>query len=247
MIVNTKQINFTVIDARTVDITGNTASIKEHKFDNNIVSIEFLDKIITLQETISFSGITYKINIIKKIQILDYPKYQLLTAEPNRSNLMILPMLGGTQELFAYSLLVNCFVNYKGYKGKIILVYKNITDKLKLAFQTFRNFIKKIEFTQKHTMFIFSVPKKHEDNYEKCVEGKYSEFNPEYKEQILTFHSSDISSSLGHILFKSKDRRLELEKELNIELNTDAELFSILNIELETFNPNYYGIQSKTR
>tara|TARA_R110000744_G_scaffold321025_1_gene427130 strand:- start:476 stop:766 length:291 start_codon:yes stop_codon:yes gene_type:complete len=96
-------------------------------------------------------------------------------------------------------------------------------------------------------MFIFSVPKKHEDNYEKCVEGKYSEFNPEYKEQILTFHSSDISSSLGHILFKSKDRRLELEKELNIELNTDAELFSILNIELETFNPNYYGIQSKTR
>ena len=143
MIVNTKQINFTVIDARTVDITGNTASIKEHKFDNNIVSIEFLDK------------------IIKKIQILDYPKYQLLTAEPNRSNLMILPMLGGTQELFAYSLLVNCFVNYKGYKGKIILVYKNITDKLKLAFQTFRNFIKKIEFTQKHTMFIFSVPKKY--------------------------------------------------------------------------------------
>ena len=30
MAVNTKQINFTVIDARTVEITGNTASIREH-------------------------------------------------------------------------------------------------------------------------------------------------------------------------------------------------------------------------
>ena len=96
-------------------------------------------------------------------------------------------------------------------------------------------------------MFIFNVPKKHKINYQKCVEGKYSEFDPEYKEQILNFHSSDISSSLGHILFKSKHRKLKLEQELNIELNTDAELFSVLDLELETFNPNYYGIQQETR
>ena len=185
--------------------------------------------------------------MIKKVLVLNYFKYHLLTAEPNRSNLMVMPMMGANKKLFADPLLVNCFLHYNMHTDKIILLYKNITDKLKIAFETFSNFIKTIEFSHNHTMFIFNVPKKHKINYQKCVEGKYSEFDPEYKEQILNFHSSDISSSLGHILFKSKHRKLKLEQELNIELNTDAELFSVLDLELETFNPNYYGIQQETR
>ena len=46
---------------------------------------------------------------------------------------------------------------------------------------------------------------------------------------------------MGNILFKSTQRRLKMEKELGVDLSEDAELFSILDMNLETFDSEYYG------
>ena len=45
---------------------------------------------------------------------------------------------------------------------------------------------------------------------------------------------------MGQILFKSTERRIKLEKQLDAELPVGSELYSIMNEEEEKFNSNYY-------
>ena len=59
------------------------------------------------------------------------------------------------------------------------------------------------------------------------------------KEEILKFHGMDITSQLGQIIFKSEKRKLMLENTLNVKLDDDAELYSIIDAN-EIFNPKYY-------
>ena len=57
---------------------------------------------------------------------------------------------------------------------------------------------------------------------------------------ILEFHSYDVNSLIGQVLFKSETRKKELEKKLDCILDKDSELLSIINFEEETFNHKIY-------
>ena len=102
-------------------------------------------------------------------------------------------------------------------------------------FMTFMKFMSCMEFI----MFLFDVPKRHTTNYKKFINGEYSKLTARYKEDILKFHGLDITSQLGQIIFKSEKRKLMLENTLNIKLDDDAELYSIIDSN-EIFNPKYY-------
>ena len=90
-------------------------------------------------------------------------------------------------------------------------------------------------------MYIFDPPSKHLEDYNKIIEGKYSQIDDTYKLKILDYNNLEIDSAMGNILFKSTQRRLKMEKELGVDLSEDAELFSILDMNLETFDSEYYG------
>ena len=70
--------------------------------------------------------------------------------------------------------------------------------------------------------------------------GKYSRLDDDLKLKILDFHDMGVESALAKILFKSNERRRELEKKLDAEISADSELLSIINIEDETLNLDYY-------
>lgn len=239
--VEIQQLKFRVVDARTFRISGSTDLIIAHKDGKDIVSLELQDKIIPLGETVSFSGHTYKVNFIIKKKIKSILYYDLLMAKPNVSNILILPMLGGNKKMFLHKYLVNCFINYQEYKNKIILVYNHTIETFHKALQKFSNFVKYIRLKGNYKMYIFDPPSKHLEDYNKVLEGKYSQIDNTYKLKILDYNNLEIDSAMGNILFKSTQRRLKMEKELGIELSEDAELFSILDMNLETFDSEYYG------
>ena len=55
----------------------------------------------------------------------------------------------------------------------------------------------------------------------------------------------DIDMALGQILFRSKERRLELEEKLDAEIDEKSELLSVLDLEKETLNLKYYLNEKK--
>ena len=92
----------------------------------------------------------------------------------------------------------------------------------------------------KSSLFVFRIPKDPIQNFKKFKEGKYSELDITYKTKILEFHNFNLQGDLAQILFKSENRRLRLEEQLNVKLPVAAELHSIINLEEEIFNPYVY-------
>ena len=100
------------------------------------------------------------------------------------------------------------------------------------------------DLSKRTVLYTFKIPDDHLENYTFFIDGKYSEFLEKYKVRILRFHNSGKSSTLGKILYKDPTRKEELEKllELNIEIDKNAELYSIPNLEEETLNLEVYGV-----
>ena len=67
------------------------------------------------------------------------------------------------------------------------------------------------------------------------LEGKYSKFMEAHK-KILCNHVKDSQKEYNKFygtLYRTPERRMEIEDFLDVELEPDAELFSILNIDEE--------------
>ena len=103
-------------------------------------------------------------------------------------------------------------------------------------FKAFNNFIE----LKDYIYFKFNVSKKNKKDYDRFIKGEYSKFSPKYKDDILKFHEIDIESQIAQILYKGKTRRKQLEDSLGVSIDPDAELFSIINKDLELFDKNYY-------
>jgi hypothetical protein len=242
----TDTITFNTIDARTVRITGATKSIRVNKLDNEIVSLELPSTILTKGHNLIIRNEPYKMNIIKKVIMNNVLFFEAYVAQKTKSSLLIMPMLDGNKNLYFYdSLLMNCFLGTKDESSGVIgLLYRwsnsPVFLKFEKAVQQFRNFVKIVDFSKHFVYFEFNVPKKYIKDYNKFINGKYSELSSNYKDKILKFHEIDIESQIAQILYKGKKRKKRLEHSLGINLDPDAELFSIINEDLEYFDKNYY-------
>ena len=227
-------------------LSGGTLSIKPQYENNKIVSLAMPDNyFISIGDTIRIKNEPYKVNIINKILEGTITTYHLKTAERTKSSIFILPMLNGNRHLFLYdSHLINVFIGYKDLDTHIVLLYRWSEDslfaKFDLALKKFSTFVKSFDADPQHSIYIFSVPENHLKNFQLFKEGKYSELDDDFKLKILDFHNMGVDSALSKILFKSHERKIELEEKLNAELPEDSELLSIINLKNEILNLNYY-------
>ena len=240
------KVFFTIVDPRTIKITGGTNSIREHKQNNVITAIEMPSgNLFTIGNTVVINSVSIKINIIRKFKANNDLVYEICTAQRNKSSLLLMPMLGAVKHLYFYDLyLINCFIGTKEEgEGSIGLLYKNSLDplfsKFKEAIKQFKAFNNFIELKD-YIYFKFNVSKKNKKDYDRFIKGEYSKFSPKYKDDILKFHEIDIESQIAQILYKGKTRRKQLEDSLGVSIDPDAELFSIINEDLELFDKNYY-------
>ena len=227
-------------------LSGGTVSIKPQYKEDKIVSLAMPDNyFITVGDTLKLKGEPYKINIINQVKTGDVITYHLKTAERTKSSIFILPMLSGNRHLFLYdSHLINAFIKYDDVEDHIILLYRWSNEvlfaKFDLALKKFPGYVKSFDPSPNHVVYMFSVPKRHIKNFERFKQGKYSKLTDAYKLKILDFHNMAADSTLAQILFKSTNRKKELEVKLDAELPDNSELLSIIDIDKETLDLKYY-------
>lgn len=191
----------------------------------------------------------YRINMIKEVGTSNNRSYEMSIAKRTKASLFVLPMLPGQRATYFFDRnMINCFIGTDKHENVIALLYRFSGD---IEFVRFEDMLKNLDYfiesidpTNRTVLYVFSVPEEHEHNYQMFLEGKYSHFDPDYKTRILRFHNSGKDSTLGQILYRTKNRKKQLERalELNFELDEEAELYSILNIEEETYDPKTYDI-----
>ena len=237
---------FTPINSLFIRISGGTSSIKPHYYEDELVSLEINNKIISQREILTIKNKPYKINIIEKKVRKNITYYNLKIAKRNKSSIFILPMLGGTKRLWFYNqLFINAFIGIKNkIENKIILLYRKSNDilfkKFKNALKQFRSFRSMEDVDDNYILFIFDIPTHHIKNFKLFKEGKYSKLNRTYKLKILDYHGLNVDNAIGQILFKTSKRKRHLEKKIGMYLPDDAELYSIPEKHEEHFNINYY-------
>ena len=240
------QLIYTPLNSLTFRISGGTKILTPHKVNNTICSIEGPDDLnFSLGTTLQIKGVKYKINIIEEQINKKAVYYNLSIAKRTKSSTFIMPMLGGNRKLFFWNrLFINCFIKADAEDNCIALLYRWSSDPLFIKFEKalskFRNFRKSYDPSPDYVMFIFDIPKKYEKDYQNFMFGKYSKFSKLYKINILDFHELEVDGEVGQILFKSPKRKSMMENKLDVILDEDSELLSIMEENKETFNFETY-------
>tara|TARA_R110002049_G_scaffold263690_2_gene439887 strand:- start:38 stop:601 length:564 start_codon:yes stop_codon:yes gene_type:complete len=93
--------------------------------------------------------------------------------------------------------------------------------------------------------YVFKFPEEYIVEYDNLINSKYSEFGEDAKELILEFWTDVYGEKpaaigflrkLKQILYKEQELRKELEKNLGVKIDTNAELGEFVVIENETFS-----------
>tara|TARA_R100001198_G_C5226101_1_gene206675 strand:+ start:68 stop:778 length:711 start_codon:yes stop_codon:yes gene_type:complete len=222
---------------------GKDGVIPEER-DGKIVSLDMGTHTINEGQVVTVEKKPYKVNHFAKSIVGKKLVYTLTTAYLTKSSMFVMPMMTGNRRLYMFdTLFVNCFIGIKDYENKIVLLYRFSGDTVFLRFeqalQKFPGFVDTFDPSPHFVAFVFNVPDKHLDNYVHFLNGRYSEFSPEYKEAVLDFHGFTVDGELGQIMFKSASRRQRMENQLEVAIDEDAELYSIPD-ETEVFNQEIY-------
>jgi hypothetical protein len=241
MEVDKKEVKWTVDSPLSLSLKGDL----DFKESNGIIkSVTLADSALTLPvgHTQMYRKMPYKINFIEKVS---NHSCLLKIANRTKASLFIMPMLGGSKDLYFYdSLFLNAFISTNDGDLGIILLYRFSGSPLFLKFEQalkkFRWYKETLDPSPHHAMFIFNIPEKYKEDFNKFIIGKYSHMSPDLKEAIFKFFNADIHSSLGQILFKSEKRRLRLSQNIGAEVPKGMELFDIPDPDEEVYNPKIY-------
>tara|TARA_R110000822_G_scaffold73853_13_gene177631 strand:+ start:4180 stop:4752 length:573 start_codon:yes stop_codon:yes gene_type:complete len=105
-------------------------------------------------------------------------------------------------------------------------------------------------------LYIFKFPAEYMHEYNKFIEGKYSQFGVDAKELILEFYTNIFQGNLNavnfllklkQILFKDIKLKKQIEHKLGVTLSDDAELTDVIEQGSETFSlSKHEQIENKT-
>ena len=213
------------------------------KVGDTIISLDINGEYtIDIGQTVKFKqNIPYKVNTIEERA----NGYELVISSRTKACLFMLPMLGGKgTSSFYHTLLCNTYIALEDGKNCVAILFRfsGSADFLKFEqkLRQLPSFRTMIDPSPYFTLFVFDIPTDYLEDYQKFCLGQYSQLSATLKDKILKYHDSDANSVLGQVLYKSTKRRLRLQETLGVELDADAELLSIPDIEQETYNPAIY-------
>lgn len=161
----------------------------------------------------------------------------------NKSYTYILPMLSAEMKIVKTGL-KNTFIgdrDYPEYDNHIFLLYEFSGSREFLEYEDFlentKLFVAKYDPDDHHVMFVFKVPSFYQVDYDLFREGKYSEFNYDYKVMIFAFHNIlDHEHRVAKVLFKHPDLREEWEERTGTDIPESMEVSSVPDLEREVYN-----------
>ena len=255
MVTKCDELVYTPVNALMFKITGNTLCLKPIYKDKKIIhALEGpSDYKRELGLTVEIKKIKYKVNIIEQISnnvlsLNNKVEYHISIAKRTKASTFLMPMLPGTRKLYFWNkFFLNCFVATEEDNNCIAILFRFSSDLRFIKFEklltTFKMFKRRYDPNPNLVMFVFNIPKGYSKEYRAFRLGKYSKLSKEYKIDILDFHNADIHDEIGQIIFKSPRRRELLEEKLGADLPVNSELLSVLDIEVETFNPEIYKLK----
>jgi len=241
-------LQFTVINCRVLNVIASSA-VEEIKVDSEISELIFTNGIkISIGSEVNVRNEFYKVQSIKKAKPEDgVTGYLLYTSILNKTSMFILPMLGHDRAKFKWnSAFMNSFVEIEGDtqdSENLYLWYRYLPS---VDMEIFEDFIVSLptyvnmkDVDKHHVLYKLAISEAYLPDYRLIKEGKYSQITEITKKRILDFHSSTKERPLGKILYKTEARKKELEKQLGVELDADAELHDLFYEKDETFYTKY--------
>jgi len=171
----------------------------------------------------------------------------------NKSKTYLLPLL--SQEVYLdlkyFYFLQNTYIfdDMNKYKNCIYILHK--TKFKDPQFTNYENkllknpyFLDLIDIEAEKSLYVLKFPKEYMHEYNMYIKGKYSQFGDDAKNLILSFwgeiHQNNVNAvtfllKVKQILFRDGKLRRQMEKDLNVKLDKDAELGTSLEKESETF------------
>jgi hypothetical protein len=178
---------------------------------------------------------TYVEDIIKNFKLL-ISKGD--TSISNKSTSYLLPMLGNRLTDFKSEYFPTCqfrslFIGDKSHNSfkdnKLLLLYR-FSGK-----ENIDNYIGKYDPDKLHTIYVYDIPDKWKDDFNKFINWKPSQFSKEYKDRLESFYSLTNNSPLYKTIHKKEDRFIELESKIGVKIPRDQEAASIPYWEIEYY------------
>lgn len=167
----------------------------------------------------------------------------------NKSKTYLLPLLNQYVSIDYTELIDNTYIYIHGFHECFGVMYKKDGDNAKfirycqdLMDNSLFQSVIELDY---YILFIFQFPDLYIPEYYNFINGFYSQFSKDSKRLIIKYTSEvyrypDLVQDVTHILYKNRARKEKLEQELEIKLDEDAELSSIIDKDEETFNLEAY-------
>ena len=154
--------------------------------------------------------------------------FQCHTMKRTKSSFFITPMLGKSRADVRWSqYFVNTFVDES--KKAIFVLYRffHVEDYIRFEASLTKHplFQKLIDYDEQHIAIQYKLPEGMEENFQLFCQGKYSQMSHSYKLQVLSFHNLSQDTLIGRVLFKSEERKKQLEMDLGVVIPPDVELY----------------------
>jgi len=176
-----------------------------------------------------------------------------IKASVNKTTAFIIPALDLNTNKLNYKLLemfgfVNCYLWVKNspYKNDsyVYLVFNPTKEglanfyRLYSIYRTYNNFVADYMLDYNLIVVVLKVKEKWKHTYEMFKQSKYSQMSKEYADLFKTVTLSG-KVTVGYqylIIHKHKEYKEHLEKELDVHIDSSAELMDRLDPEKEIFN-----------
>ena len=235
---NGKHIQYELINARQASLKTN-GILTHTKLRSGINSIigENIEYKLNLEDTIELDFGDKKIPF--NVQHISFKNgaYTISCEKRTKASYFLLPMLGMDESWFKWN---TYFINAKidssspklihlVYRYSNTDVYREFEDKLKRH----TLFFKAEDIDPYTVVYSFIIREEHRYIVDEFKNGKYSKFKNDYKKKILKFHGFKRNDELGQILYKCSNRKETLEKELNVIIPDNVDLWDIPDESIE--------------
>lgn len=211
------------IDAHPMEVFYDKKKVSEIRISGiTYLSLYTFNKVfVTIEDKLH----TYEISDIEQ---LAENCFQCHTMQRTKSSFFITPMLGKSRiDVRWGQYFVNTFVDES--KKAIFVLYRffHVEDYKQFEHSLTKNpmFQKLIDYDEQHVAIQYKVPEDMENNFQMFCQGKYSQMSHNYKVHILNFHGLAQDTLIGRVLFKSEERKKQLEMDLGVTIPQDVELY----------------------
>lgn len=156
----------------------------------------------------------------------------------NRSYTYLMPMLGIVYDQFKN--VKACFVGDEDkpqYQEHLFVLHKkdDTEESYYKSLESHPMFVERYMVDLQHEMFVFEIPDSQIDNYRKFRDSKFSRMSNEYKQHLKSFFRILNNHPVMKILNRDEKYRKALEESLGVVIDKEAEVASVLDMEVEIF------------